>query len=191
MGKRRLRPVQITRGSLPQGCLDMPTGDGLFPTGTTLQRTEFVYRSLRPEPPAGCHAGSAAVQSKLQPKFTLFDWQTAQSAKADGAGGKVGVPVGFEASSILRHSHLLPDSKWQGAAKLIITPPPEPCHGTVDPIDQKRKLLFVVVGDGQKRTFSGWDFYWHHEHVSLCQSTRGRKQCRMVIKPMILRRFRR
>ncbi|CAK8986737.1 Uncharacterized protein SCF082_LOCUS674 [Durusdinium trenchii] len=80
MGKRRGHVKEVSRGGLPQGCLDIqePCPDGSYPTGTTLQREDYVYRPINDLAPAGCYSGCAALQSKFQPKFTLFDWQSSK-----------------------------------------------------------------------------------------------------------------
>eukprot|EP00435_Cladocopium_sp_Y103_P023511 s2722_g5.t1 len=81
MGKRRGCPAwaKVTsRGGLPKGCLDMPDPpDGSYPTGITSQRADFIQLpKVDDAAPAGCYSGCPAQQLKLQPKFTLFEWQS-------------------------------------------------------------------------------------------------------------------
>ncbi|CAE7612132.1 unnamed protein product [Symbiodinium sp. CCMP2456] len=86
MGKRRCRPPwakESSRGALPGECLDQTSADGRFPTGTTVQKEQFVHVPQIETAAAGFFKGSALRQQKDQVPFSLFEWADPQKQKQE------------------------------------------------------------------------------------------------------------
>mmetsp|Transcript_28343 Transcript_28343/g.58441 ORF Transcript_28343/g.58441 Transcript_28343/m.58441 type:complete len:165 (-) Transcript_28343:70-564(-) len=86
MGKRRCCPPwakESSRGALPGECLDQTSTDGRFPTGTTVQKEQFVYVPQIDTAAAGFFKGSALRQQKDQVPFSLFEWADPQKQKQE------------------------------------------------------------------------------------------------------------
>ncbi|OLP78471.1 hypothetical protein AK812_SmicGene41348 [Symbiodinium microadriaticum] len=92
MGKRRCRPpwakesskyLRVGMGVLPGECLDQTSADGRFPTGTTVQKEQFVYVPHIDTAAAGVFKGSALRQQKDQVPFSLFEWADPQKQKQE------------------------------------------------------------------------------------------------------------
>ncbi|CAE7239759.1 unnamed protein product, partial [Symbiodinium sp. KB8] len=70
-------------GVLPGECLDQTSADGRFPTGTTVQKEQFVYVPHIDTAAAGVFKGSALRQQKDQVPFSLFEWADPQKQKQE------------------------------------------------------------------------------------------------------------